>query len=154
MRLACYVKTVLIRWNCVSQIAFMDMHDIEVSVLSLANPWLEFMKGKAAVDAATALNEDLQELCVAHPTRFLGFGVIPMDNPDAACKVRSSRLRRGFRTAGSCHRAHRRGRGCACACACVCVGAGAHSQARQAARRDPKRTRAGRPAHAAGVRDR
>ncbi len=42
------------------KIAFMDMHNIQTSVLSLANPWLEFVSGSAASSLATALNDDMQ----------------------------------------------------------------------------------------------
>ena len=68
------------------KIAFMDMHNIDTSVLSLANPWLEFISGKPAAALASALNDDLQKLGEDHPGRFLGFGALPMDDIDAACR--------------------------------------------------------------------
>lgn len=67
------------------KIAFMDTHGIDVSVLSLANPWLEFLQGVDAANMATALNEDLQAQCEASGGRFYGFGVLPFNDPDAAC---------------------------------------------------------------------
>lgn len=68
------------------KIAFMDMHNISASVLSLANPWLEFVSGKESADLATALNNDLQEQCEKSSGRFYGFGVLPSDDVDASCK--------------------------------------------------------------------
>jgi aminocarboxymuconate-semialdehyde decarboxylase len=68
------------------KIAFMDMHGIGVSVLSLANPWLEFLAGKEASDLATGLNADLQEQCEKSDGRFYGFGVLPSDDVDASCR--------------------------------------------------------------------
>lgn len=67
------------------KIAFMDTHNIAVSVLSLANPWLEFTSGAAAATLASSLNADLQEQCEKSNGRFYGFGVLPSDDADASC---------------------------------------------------------------------
>eukprot|EP00742_Colponemidia_sp_Colp-10_P002030 GILJ01002167.1.p1 GENE.GILJ01002167.1~~GILJ01002167.1.p1 ORF type:complete len:381 (+),score=44.77 GILJ01002167.1:160-1143(+) len=67
-------------WSKEEKLAFMDMHRIRVSVLSLANPWLEFLDAKEAPPAAAALNEDLEKHCEDSGGRFYGFGVLPTAN--------------------------------------------------------------------------
>ncbi len=66
------------------KIAFMNRHEIAVSVLSLANPWLDFMVAADAVPFATSLNEELSEMHTTSQKRLYGFGVLPLQNPDAA----------------------------------------------------------------------
>lgn len=59
----------------------MQENEIDHSVLSLANPWLEFMEsGDESSNWATQLNADLQQICVENPGKFSGFGVLPMHN--------------------------------------------------------------------------
>ncbi|GAA5820901.1 hypothetical protein JCM3770_004859 [Rhodotorula araucariae] len=50
-------------WDRSEKIKFMDTHGIDVSVVSLANPWLDFLEPAEAVQAAQELNEDLQRYC-------------------------------------------------------------------------------------------
>ncbi|GEM12385.1 aminocarboxymuconate-semialdehyde decarboxylase [Rhodotorula toruloides] len=45
------------------KIKFMDAHGIDVSVVSLANPWLDFLAPSEAVLAAREINADLQSYC-------------------------------------------------------------------------------------------
>ncbi len=45
------------------KLAFMDRHGVQASVLSTANPWLDFLAPAEAVRVARLLNEDLQILC-------------------------------------------------------------------------------------------
>lgn len=58
---------------------FMQTHSISLSVLSTANPWLDFLPASEASALATDLNQDLQELCEANSesSPFKGFGVLP-----------------------------------------------------------------------------
>jgi len=65
------------------KIAYMDAHDIAVSILSLANPWLDFVEPGDAPALATALNEDLEGWCAGSGGRFYGFGVLPITAPEA-----------------------------------------------------------------------
>lgn len=62
-------------FNVDAKIGFMDLHGISHSVISLANPWLDFLPASEAQSMATLLNNDLQELC-KHP-RLNAFGVLP-----------------------------------------------------------------------------
>ncbi len=73
------------------KIAYMDAHDIAVSVLSLANPWLEFVAAAEAPAIATALNEDMEGWCEASAGRFYGFGVLPVTAPEA-CAAEVDRI--------------------------------------------------------------
>ena len=66
------------------KIAYMDAHDIDISVISLANPWLDFLGADEAVPLARALNDDLEQLCAESRGRLFGFGVLPLHAPAAA----------------------------------------------------------------------
>ncbi|XWN34309.1 MAG: amidohydrolase family protein [Devosia sp.] len=68
------------------KLAYMDAHDIDISVLSLANPWLEFLEPGEAPAAATVLNEDLEGWCEQSGGRFYGFGVLPISAPNACAE--------------------------------------------------------------------
>ena len=51
-------------WSRTSKLAFMDRHRIDLSVVSIANPWLDWMKDPSeAVKAAHEANEDLVAYC-------------------------------------------------------------------------------------------
>ncbi|GAA5972586.1 hypothetical protein JCM11641_001913 [Rhodosporidiobolus odoratus] len=50
-------------WDRKEKIKFMDTHGIDVSVVSLANPWLDFLDPAEAITAASDLNAELQEYC-------------------------------------------------------------------------------------------
>ncbi len=75
------------------KLAYMDAHGIDVSVLSLANPWLEFCAPNEAVGLANALNEDLEAWCATSQGRFFGFGVLPVTAPEA-CAAEVERIAR------------------------------------------------------------
>lgn len=57
------------------KLAFMDQHRIDHSVISLANPWLDFLPPDAAGDWATVLNDELYSWC---GDRLSAFGVLPV----------------------------------------------------------------------------
>ena len=44
------------------KLRYMDRHGIAISVMSLANPWLDFLPKHDAVAMSTLLNDDLQEV--------------------------------------------------------------------------------------------
>ena len=73
------------------KLAYMDAHDIAVSVLSLANPWLEFVDAAEAPSVATTLNEELEDWCASSGGRFYGFGVLPITAPEA-CAAEVDRI--------------------------------------------------------------
>lgn len=60
------------------KIKFMDMHNIDKSVISLANPWLDFLPKEEAGDAAVTINDDVNGLCEQFPGRLYFFGTLPL----------------------------------------------------------------------------
>jgi predicted TIM-barrel fold metal-dependent hydrolase len=69
-------------WDRARKVAFMDRHGISVTVVSPANPWLDFLDDAAVV--ATEINEDMEALCAGSAGRLYGLGLLPVRNPDAA----------------------------------------------------------------------
>jgi predicted TIM-barrel fold metal-dependent hydrolase len=60
------------------KIHFMDTHGIGVSVVSLANPWLDFLAAEEAGPMAKTVNEDFSSMCGKHPGRLFFFGTLPL----------------------------------------------------------------------------
>lgn len=65
-------------WDVNQKIAFMDAHGIDISVISLANPWLDFLDPHEAVSTAMKVNDDINRVCNEHPKRLYAFGVLPL----------------------------------------------------------------------------
>src|SRR5258708_19925734 len=63
------------------KLAFMDKHGIAVSVVSSANPWIDFVEPAEAPALAAHLNEDLEAICAASAGRLYGFAVLPLHRP-------------------------------------------------------------------------
>jgi aminocarboxymuconate-semialdehyde decarboxylase len=62
------------------KIAFMDLHHIDKSVISLANPWLDFLPSEEAGEAAQKINDDVNEQCALYPGRLYFFGTLPLSS--------------------------------------------------------------------------
>lgn len=69
-----------------SKLKFMDIHNIDKSVISLANPWLDFLQGQEAASVSQELNDELESICEKSRGRLYGFATLPMRNPAAAIK--------------------------------------------------------------------
>ncbi|KAJ8086827.1 hypothetical protein PM082_005652 [Marasmius tenuissimus] len=76
-------------WDRDEKLKFMDRHGIDVSVVSTANPWLDFLTPSEAHSTALKLNNDLEEYCSTGPNvsqttnsdvlkRLYGFGLLPL----------------------------------------------------------------------------
>lgn len=75
-------------WDRNEKLKFMDTHDIDISIVSTANPWLDFLPPDKAHTLATELNVDLEEYCATSPVvsmpgshdikRLYGFGLLPL----------------------------------------------------------------------------
>ncbi|KAI0089120.1 amidohydrolase 2 [Irpex rosettiformis] len=72
-------------WDRDEKLKFMDKHDIDVSIVSSANPWLDFLPASTAQQLAGELNEDLENYCSTGPSvqddtlkRLYGFGLLPL----------------------------------------------------------------------------
>ena len=57
---------------------FMDTHDIEISVISLANPWLDFLDAAESGGLAESVNQEFSDMCGQHPGRLYFFATLPL----------------------------------------------------------------------------
>lgn len=63
------------------KIAFMDVHGIDVSVISLANPWLDWLEPSEAAETARKVNDDVERMCGEYEGRLYAFGTLPLSAP-------------------------------------------------------------------------
>ncbi|KJZ72149.1 hypothetical protein HIM_08414 [Hirsutella minnesotensis 3608] len=63
------------------KIHFMDTHHIDISVISLANPWLDFVDASASGGVAESVNNEFSDMCSRHPNRLFFFGTLPLTAP-------------------------------------------------------------------------
>lgn len=68
------------------KLEFMDLHGISASVISSANPWLDFLEPKEQISAATMLNKELADICSTFDERLYGFGILPLADIDACVR--------------------------------------------------------------------
>ncbi|PFH60665.1 hypothetical protein XA68_10577 [Ophiocordyceps unilateralis] len=74
------------------KVQFMDTHAIDVSVISLANPWLDFLDAHLSADVARSVNHDFSCMCRLHPGRLFFFGVLPLTAPLDAIRASIAHL--------------------------------------------------------------
>lgn len=74
------------------KIKFMDAHSIDISVISLANPWLDWCKPEEASEAARQINDDVEAVCSRHPGRLYAFGTLPLSAGADAVVTEINRL--------------------------------------------------------------
>jgi predicted TIM-barrel fold metal-dependent hydrolase len=67
------------------KLAFMDRHGIAVSVVSPANPWLDFLPNDEAGPVAAEVNEAMEAYCGGG--RLFGLGLLPRDPGLAAVEL-------------------------------------------------------------------
>ncbi|KKA30358.1 hypothetical protein TD95_001009 [Thielaviopsis punctulata] len=60
---------------------FMDTHNIDISVISLANPWCDFLDRTTAAAQTRAINDEFSAMCAAHPGRLYFFATLPLTAP-------------------------------------------------------------------------
>merc|ERR1712093_424652 len=60
------------------KIKFMELHSIDISVISLANPWLDWVPQSEAAKAAQGINDEVNEECGKFPGRLFAFGTLPL----------------------------------------------------------------------------
>jgi len=63
------------------KIHFMNTHKINISVISLANPWFDFVKPEEAGQIANSVNTEFSEMCAKHPGRLFFFAALPLNAP-------------------------------------------------------------------------
>lgn len=66
----------------------MNAHNINTSIISLANPWLDFLHSDDATLSiiASELNDELENLCENSSGRIYGFATLPIKNSVASIK--------------------------------------------------------------------
>ena len=63
------------------KIHFMNTHGIDISVVSLANPWLDFVDANSSGQMAKEVNEEFSSMCGQHPGRLYFFATLPLTAP-------------------------------------------------------------------------
>ena len=80
-------------YSSVSHIlAFMKAHGIGISVLSLANPWLDFLPSAEAAGWARKINDELDSISLESKGRIYAFGTLPLSAPVSAIIAEIKRL--------------------------------------------------------------
>lgn len=80
-------------WDIDEKLAFMDQHHIDISVISLANPWLDFLPPTEAAGAARKLNDEVDRSCAQANGRLFAFGTLPLSADIAAVADEVKRLK-------------------------------------------------------------
>ncbi|KAI9709493.1 MAG: hypothetical protein M1820_003253 [Bogoriella megaspora] len=75
------------------KIAFMDKHNINTSVISLANPWLDSLPSREVAEMARTVNDEIDQMCGEYPGRLYAFGTLPMAAPVGQVVLEVHRLR-------------------------------------------------------------
>ena len=56
----------------------MDNHNVILSIISLANPWLDFLSAEESPEWARKINDELNSICVGTGQRLNAFGTLPL----------------------------------------------------------------------------
>ena len=81
-----------------SKLAFMQTHDITCSVISLANPWLDFLPSSNAATTVRQINDDLNSQCATHNAsdadlKLFSFASLPLSAPPSEIITEIHRLK-------------------------------------------------------------
>lgn len=84
---------------------FMSLHGIGASVISLANPWLDFLEPSTALDTAQRINDDMNKACAKNnesgtSCKLFTFGCLPLSGPSAQIITEVERLKSLSHTKG------------------------------------------------------
>jgi predicted TIM-barrel fold metal-dependent hydrolase len=63
------------------KIHFMDTNHINISVISLANPWFDFLSSPEAGPVAESVNNEFSSMCSEHTGRLYFFAALPLTAP-------------------------------------------------------------------------
>ncbi|CZR57299.1 related to 2-amino-3-carboxylmuconate-6-semialdehyde decarboxylase [Phialocephala subalpina] len=75
------------------KVEFMDRHSIDISVISLANPWLDWVPAADAAEAARGINDEVNEECGKYPGRLFAFATLPLSGGKNVIEKEISRLK-------------------------------------------------------------
>ena len=64
-----------------NKLAFMETHGIDVSFISLANPWLDWLPSEEAAETARKINDDVERMCAENEGKLYAFGTLPLSAP-------------------------------------------------------------------------
>lgn len=70
-----------------AEVRIADMDEMGVDIQALSVPPYQlfyWVDGATGLEAFRAINDDLAELVEAHPSRFVGLGAVPLQDPEAA----------------------------------------------------------------------
>lgn len=67
-----------------ARLEHMDREGLDVHALSLTMPMVYWAPAGFALQLARVYNDACSAACAAHPGRFVGFAIVPMQSPDAA----------------------------------------------------------------------
>lgn len=73
-------------------LTFMNTHNISISVLSLANPWLDFLPSSEAAEWAVNINNELNNISAESKGRIYAFGCLPLSAPVSTVVTEIERL--------------------------------------------------------------
>jgi len=65
-------------YDIANKISFMDTHHIDISVISLANPWLDWLPPQEAGAIAQSINNEVDSICAKHTGRLFFFAALPL----------------------------------------------------------------------------
>ena len=77
------------------KLKFMENHHITTSIISLANPWLDFLNPVEGIRWANVINDELESICQKHKGRLYAFATLPLsaDPQSVAAQVHDMRFR-------------------------------------------------------------
>lgn len=77
------------------KLSFMSKHEISISVISLANPWLDFLPAQDALSAARQINDELNQICREESQgKLYAFATLPVSAPPNEVVAEIERLQR------------------------------------------------------------
>lgn len=75
------------------KLSFMATHRISTSVISLANPWLDFLPAQEALSAAREINNELEGICKENKGKLYAFATVPVSASSSDAITEIDRLR-------------------------------------------------------------
>ena len=70
-------------WDVEEKLLFMRTHGIDISILSLPNPWLDWVPSNEAAATARGVNNDFMAMCQRAPGKLMAFATLPLSAPVA-----------------------------------------------------------------------
>jgi aminocarboxymuconate-semialdehyde decarboxylase len=80
-------------YDITKKISFMDTHHIDISVISLANPWLDWLPPQEAGPVAQSINNEVDSICAQHLGRLFFFATLPLSAPATTVLAEIARLK-------------------------------------------------------------